>query len=786
VLENSLDASYKRNLQTNAYDYLSPVFARISGYTQDEMKSLPIKTVIDLIHPDDQAEIESVITESKSGATGAACQVEYRFKHKEGHHRWFHDRFTIMRDAEGQPVALIGSMSDITDRKQAEAALQESKLKAEQYLNVSAEIIISLDRQGNITLLNDNGHKLLGYDPGELIGKNWFKTCLQEDAVSEVSEVFNKLMNAELENVKHFENMVKTKKGLLRCVFWHNTLLRDAEYTVIGLLSSGEDITERKQAEEALRKSEAQMRAITDSTQDAILMMDQNGSISFWNPAAESIFGYTGDEAIGKNLHQLIAPQHYHEAHNAAFIRFQQTGQGNVIDSTLELKACHKNGHEISVELSLSSLHLQDRWHSVGIIRDISERKRAEQEKAKLEGQLQRAQKMESIGSLAGGIAHDLNNILFPISGLSEMLLDDMPADNPAFENIEQIYKSAQRGSDLVKQILAFSRQGNPQKLPVRIQPILKEALKLAQATIPRNIEITSHINTDCGMVSADPTQIHQIVMNLITNAFHAVEQTGGMIDITLKEIVISSFGEKEEMTYHAIPGDLLAGNYACITVSDTGTGIDKTLIDKIFDPYFTTKKQGKGTGLGLSVVHGIVKEHGGDIRVYSEVGKGTTFNVYLPLLEDTRESKSAGMIRKYPTGHERILLIDDEEPIVLLEQMMLEKLGYQVTVCTSSPDALAAFKANPSEYDLIISDKGMPNMTGEQLARELISIKPRIPIIICSGFSDENDEQQAKSIGVKGFLKKPVATGDLAEMVRKVLDDVADNALTTSSKENT
>ncbi|MFH0996349.1 MAG: ATP-binding protein, partial [Pseudomonadota bacterium] len=355
---------------------------------------------------------------------------------------------------------------------------------------------------------------------------------------------------------------------------------------------------------------------------------------------------------------------------------------------------------------------------------------------------------------------------------LSEMLLDDIQPDNPAFENIEQIYKSAQRGSDLVKQILSFSRQGNPQKLPIRIQPILKEALKLAQATIPRNIEVKSHINTDCGMVSADPTQIHQIVMNLITNAFHAVEQTGGTINIALKETAIGSFDEKDESPYHVIPGDLLAGRYACITVSDTGMGIDKTLIDKIFDPYFTTKELGKGTGLGLSVVHGIVKEHGGDIRVYSEIGKGTTFNVYLPLLEDAKDSKSATVTRKYPTGSESILLVDDEEPILRMEQMMLERLGYQVTTRMSSLDALAAFKANPDFFDLVISDRGMPNMTGDQLAGELIAIRPEIPVIICTGFSDEDDMKRAKAMGVKGFLMKPVAMGDLAEMVRKVLDE--------------
>ena len=262
------------------------------------------------------------------------------------------------------------------------------------------------------------------------------------------------------------------------------------------------------------------------------------------------------------------------------------------------------------------------------------EHRRMEDEKFKLEAQLRQSQKMEAIGSLAGGIAHDLNNILFPISGLSEMLLAENPPDSPQHAKIDQIYKSAQRGSALIKQILAFSRQSNPQKLTIRIQPILEEVISLTQSTILRNIDITSHVPADCGMVLADPTQVHQIMMNLITNACHAVEENGGTIHVGLKEAVI----EKD----HSLFQNMQTGRYACITVSDTGTGIDQTLIDKIFTPYFTTKDHEKGTGLGLSVVYGIVKEHGGDIQVQSEVGKGTTFYVWLPLLQDAQDYKSA------------------------------------------------------------------------------------------------------------------------------------------------
>jgi PAS domain S-box-containing protein len=403
----------------------------------------------------------------------------------------------------------------------------------------------------------------------------------------------------------------------------------------------------------------------------------------------------------------------------------------------------------------------------IGIVLDITERKQAEEETLRMHAELQQKQKTEAIGSLAGGIAHDLNNILFPVCGLSELLLEDFPANSTAYEMMQQIHRSVLRGSNLVKQILAFSRRSNPEKMPIRIQPVLKEVLNLVRSTQSRNIEMTSRISPDCGMVAADPTQMHQVMINLITNACHAVEEIGGTIHVELKKTDISSVAEKAALPFNTLP----VGRYACICVTDTGIGIDKTVIDKVFTPYFTTKPQGKGTGLGLSVVLGIVKEHGGDIRVTSEIGKGTTFSVYLPLLEDLGESPPDVVVRQYPTGSERILVVDDEGPILHMEQLMLEKLGYRTTAFTSSLEALAAFKADPNGFDLVISDRGMPNMTGEQLAKELMAIRPGMPIILCTGFGNETDELHAMGMGIKGFLIKPVAKADLAATVRNVLD---------------
>ncbi|HKL00469.1 MAG TPA: ATP-binding protein, partial [Desulfotignum sp.] len=373
------------------------------------------------------------------------------------------------------------------------------------------------------------------------------------------------------------------------------------------------------------------------------------------------------------------------------------------------------------------------------------------------------AQKMESIGSLAGGIAHDFNNLLFPIVGLSEMMLADFPPDSMEHQNLHEIFTAGTRGRELVQQILSFSRQSDHQPIPVHIQKILKEVLKLCRATIPADITITKDIQTDCGPVMADPTQIHQIAMNLITNAYHAVEPAGGTISLQLTEMNVNQTDDPVE--------DLAPGRYALLLVSDTGMGIDPAVMSKIFDPYFTTKEKGRGTGLGLATVYGIVKSYGGDIRVYSDTGKGTTFHVFLPLLEKHRASEPEKEITPHPTGTEHILLVDDEKPIVHLEKQMLERLGYTITSFTGSADALAAFRADPTRFDLVITDMNMPYLTGMQLANELIAVRPDIPIIICTGFSERINQKQAKALGIRGMLMKPVGTKDLAQKVRDVLE---------------
>jgi PAS domain S-box-containing protein len=517
------------------------------------------------------------------------------------------------------------------------------------------------------------------------------------------------------------------------------------------------EINERKRAEAALRKSEEKFRDLVENINDVIYEIDKNGNLTYVSPVVESISGYTQEEITGRNVFDFICDEDisrmrqqlekiFSGAREPSQYRFLKKS-GEMIWCRFSSRLIHENGQIIGLR---------------GSFTDITKT-------IQLETELRQAQKMEAIGTLAGGVAHDFNNILFPIVGFSELLMEDLSPESREHENVAEIYKAARRAGDLVKQILSFSRQAENIKMPVRIQQILKEAIKLARATIPSNIKITQSIQNDCSPIMADPTQLHQIAINLITNAYHAVEQEGGDIFIALR--VSNITGEDIEGT------PLDPGSYAVMSISDTGHGIESSVMGKIFQPYFTTKKQGKGTGLGLSVVYGIVKAHGGDIRVTSEEGKGTTFNVYLPLLQDASDTVSSDTSVICEMGIERILLVDDEEPIVRLEQKTLERLGYQITARTSSVEALEAFRANPAAFDLVITDMTMPNMMGDQFAKKLMAIKPGIPVIICTGFSEKMSPEKSDRLGIKGFLMKPVVKSEMARMVRNVLDAYHQNS---------
>lgn len=398
----------------------------------------------------------------------------------------------------------------------------------------------------------------------------------------------------------------------------------------------------------------------------------------------------------------------------------------------------------------------------VGVIQDITWERVAEKDKLLLEKQLMQSQKLESIGNLAGGIAHDFNNILSSILGFTELSLADVKRDSELYENLQEVYAAGNRAKELVKQILAFARQSEEEKKPIKVQTIAEEVVKFVRSTIPTFIEIRTHFTTQA-LVHGNATQIHQVLMNLCTNAAHAMHDGGGVLEVSLEEVTI-------DVSPQWYDKQLVPGKYLQITVADNGPGIENEQLEMIFDPYYTTKGVGEGTGLGLAVVKGIVEDHGGAVSVFSKPNEKTVFTIYLPTTGYLDPQKAEGVVG-LSTGNEHILLIDDEPPIIKMTSRLLESLGYKITTRTSSYEALELFKAKSADFDLVITDITMPQMTGDMLATELLNVRRDIPIILCTGYSSRISDEYSEALGVKAFIYKPVIKADMARVIRQVLD---------------
>lgn len=521
------------------------------------------------------------------------------------------------------------------------------------------------------------------------------------------------------------------------------------------------EISERKQAEEALSQSESNLKRAQEVAGIGCWRMSLDDNLLWWSEEIFRIFGMEPGlnlryEHFLEKVHTEDRPS-VDEAWNAAL-----RGEPYNIEHRIVV------GNEVKWVREIAKIEINDQGDQVtgvGTVQDITQWKLAEMEREKLKAQLTASQKMEAIGTLAGGIAHDFNNILSAIMGYSELALYSLPEDHPVQGKISLVLAAADRAVSLVNQILSFSRRSDQVQKPCKLAPVVKEALKLMRSTLPTTIEIRQKIEAESDTVLADPTQIHQVVMNLCANASHAMREAGGILEVNLKRVELD---EKTAGLYV----ELEPGEYQRLTVSDTGCGMDQYTLDRIFEPFFTTKELGEGTGLGLSVVHGIVKNHGGAISVYSEQGTGTAFHIYLPLLEAEADVRNTYTRSTLPRGTENILLVDDEPILVNLEREMLEILGYRVTTRTSGPEALEKFKAEPESFDLVLTDMTMPQMTGVKLSEELLRIRPDLKIILCTGFSPQISENKIELIGIRRLLMKPLVQREIAETIREVLDE--------------
>ena len=745
AMEAARDGLFDWNMETGDM-YFSPRYYTMLGYEPYEMPAA-YETWISLLHPDDRDYAVSIIQEYIDKKR-KSHKIEIRLKTKSGGWRWVLSRGKLIeKNEKGATKRMVGTHSDITERKQAEKKMINSNFWLEESQRVSRIGSYIFDIPKN----NWTSSKILDdiFGISDTDNKDfaiWVNIVHPEQKEEMLSYFQNEVLEKHVPFNKEYR-IVRISDGEERWVHGLGELSFDENNNPVKMLGTIQDITERKLAEE----ERLLLSTAVEQSTEIIFITGIDSTIQYINPSFNKIAGFSQDEVIGKS-----ASIFFKNGDRNLFDTIQEVlKQGNSWSGHFNSRKKDESLFEVESTISPIRDRSQKIINHVYVLRDVTR-------EMTIERQLQQAQKMEALGTLSGGIAHDFNNILTCIIGYTELALSDMPKGTLLERNLKQVYSAGKRGEDLVKQILAFSRQSEIEKKPVQVNLIIQEALKLLRSSAPASIQINHNIQSD-STVFADPTQIHQVFMNLFTNSLDAVREKGGTVDVDLEDVWLDEDFKKKHPNIHP-------GQHIKLSVKDTGHGIEKSIVKQIFDPFFTTKELGKGTGLGLSVVHGIVKNHGGAISLDSEPNKGTTFHVFLPI-DKNLVLKKEQVSTSIQGGQERILLVDDEPQVVNLEKQILERLGYTVETRENPLEALKDFRAQPGSYDLVITDLTMPKMTGGELALQLLQIKPDIPIILCTGYSETMSEEKAKSLGIKEFIMKPIKKKNFADSIRKVLD---------------
>jgi PAS domain S-box-containing protein len=727
----------------------NPAAQSAFGYTADEMLG---RSLLNLFPAHSTPDVTALLALVRDGH--AVDRFDTTWRRKDG--TWIDVALTFspVKNAQGEAMAVSTIVRDMSLEKNLRTELNRERVLIDSAFDVLRDIFFIVDLEGRLVRWNTHLASVSGYNEIELRrmrAVDLFTGSACRDVEEAIAEVLSK-GNA------HLTADGLTRDGRIIPFELRGSILKDGDGTPYAICGIARDISERRQNEEALRLTQFAI----DHCSDAAFWLEADGRIFYVNQEACRSLGYTREELLGRSVYD-IDPNFLCETWNDHWRLLKEK-------HSLRLESVHrcKSGHNIPVDISAQYVRFGDREYYCAFARDLTEKKRAQQKTREYEMRMHASQRMEALGSLAGGIAHDFNNILSSILGFSQLAMDNIPENTDPYDNIREIFRAGLRARDLVRQILAFSRRTEDRKEAIQIKPVVEEVLKLMRASLPTTIEIQTDLRSN-DLIMADAGQIHQVLMNLCTNAGQAMQPEGGLLQVCLDNVELT--GDDTA----AYPG-CTPGPHVELVVTDSGEGIEPELLDRIFNPFFTTKQQGEGTGLGLSVVHGIVRSHNGFVRVRSKVGEGAAFSVFLPLLQKKRVPSPQDKNRLHidqdlPTGKEHILLVDDEHSVGRMTMMMLKKFNYQVTCLASSIEALAFFNDAPQSYDLVISDVSMPYLPGQKLAAELMKIRPDIPVILCTGGDDPISEVEAQEMKIQGLLTKPVEKSVLAQKVREVLD---------------
>jgi len=768
LAENVSDVVFTLDLNLH-FTYCSPSVERLRGFTAEETVSQTLEQVLT------PASWRLARTAIKKGLAGERARptepfppqtLELEVVRKGGDTALVEMKVSIVRNEKGDAVGILGISRDIAARKNTEEALRESEDRFRLLFEKSTDPILPLDG-GRYSDCNEAALRLMGCAKERLVGLHPWDISPERQPDGRLSrlKVREIIATALREGSGRFEWLHQTFDG--------QELWADVTLTVLRvrgrpmIYTVWRDIEKRKKVEEALLTSQFHLSEVMDLAKIVYWELDPATETFSFNDSFYAFYGTTAEREGSLRMSAEEYEKRFIYPDDVPLVRqsAQNIRSGEERDSCVDLehRIVRRSG-EVRHILARTRVFRDEQGRirrCYGANQDITERKVAEGEKAALVSQLLQAQKMEAIGTLAGGIAHDFNNILAAMMGFAEMAKGRTVKGSRQEQHLQRVLDAGARGRELVRQMLTFSRKTEQEKKLLRLSTVVREAIKLLRASIPSTIRIRAKVGAESGFVLADPTQMQQVLMNLCANAAYAMRETGGVLAIEVSDFVVSADGRADGMR---------PGPYVKLVVRDTGAGMPPEIMERIFDPFFTTKKPGEGTGLGLSIVHGIVEQHDGHITVESDAGKGSTFTLYLAQAESGMQATEPDE-ESVPTGRERVLFVDDEEALTQLGREMLEELGYEVTVRSDGLEALALFKADPGGLDLVMTDQTMPGMTGMELARELIRLRPAIPVIITTGYSDLVDAAIANEAGVRAFLMKPISKGELARTVRKALN---------------